>query len=64
MKKNTKLKAEIIKLLPDEWSYAERLSFFEDLAADYRKKSREQVYKSDKATKQIDYTPILPNGKG
>ena len=64
MKGAKALKAKIVTMLPDDWGYPERLKFFEDMAADYRKKSRDNVYKSDKANKQIDYTPILPNGKG
>jgi len=63
MKGAKQLKAQIVKMLPDNWTYPERLAFFEELAADYRKKSRENVYKSDKM-KGLDYTPILPNGKG
>lgn len=64
MKGVNKLKAEIIKMLPDEWNYQDRLKFFEQLADIYRKKSRESVYKSDKVKKGIDYTPTMPNGKG
>ena len=64
MKGAKALYAKIVTMLPDDWGEPERLKFFEGIAADYRKKSRDKVYKSDKVTKKIDYTPILPNGKG
>ena len=63
-KKHNKLKAEIVKMLPDDWSIAERLKFFEEMADDYRSKSRSEVYKSDKVKGGIDYTPITKTGKG
>lgn len=53
MKGVNKLKAEIIKMLPDEWNYQDRLKFFEQLADIYRKKSRESVYR-DKVILKTD----------
>lgn len=63
-KKHNKLKAEIVKMLPDDWSIADRLKFLEEMADDYRSKSRAEVYKSDKVKGNIDYTPITKTGKG
>lgn len=34
---------EIIKILPDEWSYTKRCLFFEKIADEYRRKSRKEV---------------------
>lgn len=64
MKGAKQLYAKIVTMLPDNWSEAERLKFFEGIAADYRKKSRDKVYKSDKVKPGIDYSPTLKNGKG
>jgi len=61
------LKVHIITMLPGEWSYAEKLSFFEDLAAMYRKKSQldvssdERKFRAKIGKKNIDYTPVLKN---
>lgn len=55
MKGAKQLYAKIVTMLPDEWGEPERLKFFEDIAADYRKKSRTRFYKSDNVTKKIDY---------
>jgi len=64
MKGSKQLYAKIVTMLPDNWSESERLKFFEGIAADYRKKSRDKVYKSDKVKPGIDYSPTLNNGKG
>ncbi len=42
------LKAEIIKLLPDNWTYVQRYQFFTELADDYRRKSQREVATEDK----------------
>lgn len=53
MKGVNKLKAEIIKMLPDDWDVQTRLKFFEEMAEIYRKKSRDSVYK-DKVVLKTD----------
>lgn len=37
------IKAEIIKLLPDDWSYQDRFHFFLKLSDEYKKKSRKEI---------------------
>lgn len=37
------MQIEIIKILPDDWSYTKRCTFFEKIADYYRKKSRKEV---------------------
>jgi len=62
MKGAKKLQAEIIKMLPDDWNYQDRLKFFEVMADIYRKKSRDSVYK-DKVVLKTD-EGYKTNGKG
>lgn len=62
MKGVNKLKAEIIKTLPDDWDVQTRLKFFEEMAEIYRKKSRDSVYKDKVVLKTDD--GYKTNGKG
>lgn len=65
MKGAKKLQAEIIKMLPDEWNYQDKLKFFEDMAETYRKKSRNDVYNEKaKSVIRTDDNVYLKAGKG
>jgi len=62
------LKMEIIKLLPDNWSATQKYQFFESLADEYRKKSRDEVNSDERKfrakigkQKTEDYSPVLKN---
>lgn len=66
----SQIKTEVIKILPDNWPYAKKLKVLEQLAEIYRKKSREEVekdslkFRAKVGRKDIDYSPVLHNGKG
>ncbi len=65
MKGAKKLQAEIIKMLPDEWNYQDKLKFFEDMAETYRKKSRNDVYNEKaKSVIRTDDNVYLKAGNG
>lgn len=54
------LKVEIIKMLPDDFTYIQKCKLFEELAEEYRAKSRKEVYGStSKSLKAEDYSPIV-----
>jgi hypothetical protein len=54
MKGEKKLQAEMIKMLPDDWNYQDKLKFFENMADIYRKKSRDSVYKTERVVFKTD----------
>lgn len=62
MKGAKKLQAEIIKLLPDNWTYQDKLKFFEYMSDMYRNKSRNEVYKDRVVLKTNE--GYKTNGKG
>ncbi len=65
MKGAKKLQAEIIKMLPDDWNYQDKLKFFEDMAETYRKKSRNDVYNEKaKSVIRTEDKVYLKAGKG
>lgn len=42
-KNENMIKAEIIKILPDNWSYSERYQLFQKIADEYKKKSAKEI---------------------
>jgi hypothetical protein len=63
MTKNKMIKVEIIKLLPDEWSYSKKYQFLQDLADEYKKKSCKEAYRSEKGGAGEDYSAIVQKTK-
>lgn len=58
------LKMSIRQLLPETMTLPQKCALFEELAEEYRKKSREDVYKGSRMPlKGEDYSPILPKTK-
>lgn len=57
------LQTKMILMLPNEWSYQDKLQFFEKLTEIYRKKSRDDVYRNDRVILKTD-EGYKTNGKG
>lgn len=58
------LKMSIRQLLPETMTYSQKCEILEELAEEYRKKSRKDVYESTRTSlKGEDYTPVMPKAK-